>query len=63
MPPPPPCLQVVGLVEELCSQSSLHHFCSRVHYQPVLRTLWPLHHVASEFAALMDQVCGLIRCI
>lgn len=49
-------LQVVGLVEELCSQASLHHFSWRVAQQPALRPLWPVYHIASEFASLMEQV-------
>lgn len=52
------CLQVVGLVEELCSQASLHHFSWRVNQQPALRMMWPAHHIGNEFAALMEQVGG-----
>lgn len=58
LPVRPPCLplQVMGLVEELCSQSSLHHFSWRVAQQPALRPLRPVYHIASEFASLMEQV-------
>lgn len=56
-----PCPQVMGLVEELCSQASLHQFSWRVYQQPALRVLWPVHHIAAEFGALMEQVGGFER--
>ena len=52
----PPCLQVVGLVEELCNRTSLHSFSWDIQRQPLLRPQWPVRHIAYEFAALMEQV-------
>lgn len=54
--PAPP--QVVGLVEELCSATSLAPFLRRTLPSPPPRRLWPLHHAAAEFAALLAQVCS-----
>ena len=48
-------MKVLGLVEELCSERSLFSFCWSVQHIPVKHALWPLHHIASEFAALMEQ--------
>ncbi|PRW20380.1 hypothetical protein C2E21_9105 [Chlorella sorokiniana] len=56
----PRLLEVMGLVEELCSQASLHHFSWRVSQQPTLRALWPVHHIAAEFAALMEQLDNIM---
>lgn len=50
-------MEVVGLVEELCSETSLSNFLSRLSHAQAA-TLWPVHHVASEFAVLMQQVGG-----
>lgn len=60
-----PPLQVVGLVEEWCNQTSLHSFLARAYgaqQQQQLRPLWTLGHLASEFAALMDQVGAAFFC-
>ena len=53
-----PLLQVVGLVEELCNQTSLFNFLWRAYgsQQQQLRPRWTLAHLASEFSALMAQV-------
>jgi hypothetical protein len=46
---------VVGLVEEFCSETSLTNFLGRLS-PPQKASLWPIHHIAAEFAALMQQV-------
>jgi len=43
------------VIEEYCNESSLSNFTWGI-YTTLRRHLWPLHHMASEFAALMRQV-------